>query len=82
MIPRRRGVGARFEIDQIVRRRRRETPLTLQLTAAQCHLNGLPFLSPDNDTRTNLALLLADEQAFSLPKAPLPLPVLTGRWSR
>ncbi|MGL6500839.1 hypothetical protein ACSZOJ_22070, partial [Aeromonas dhakensis] len=51
-----------------------ETPLTLQLTAAQCHLNGLPFLSPDNDTRTNLALLLADEQAFSLPKAPLPLP--------
>ena len=33
--------------------------LTLQLTAAQCHLNGLPFLSPDNDTRTNLALLLA-----------------------
>ncbi len=26
-----------------------ETPLTLQLTAAQCHLNGLPFLSPDND---------------------------------
>jgi hypothetical protein len=22
-----------------------ETPLTLQLTAAQCHLNGLPFLS-------------------------------------
>ncbi|MGL6321559.1 hypothetical protein ACSZMS_24380, partial [Aeromonas hydrophila] len=51
-----------------------ETPLTLQLTAAQCHLNGLPFLSPDNDTRTNLALLLADEQAFSLPKSPLPLP--------
>ncbi len=45
-----------------------ETPLTLQLTAAQCHLNGLPFLSPDNDTRTNLALLLADEQAFSLPR--------------
>ena len=29
---------------------------------------------PDNDTRTNLALLLADEQAFSLPKSPLPLP--------
>ncbi|WDL83289.1 hypothetical protein IU367_03510 [Aeromonas bestiarum] len=51
-----------------------ETPLTLQLTAAQCHLNGLPFLSPDNDTRTNLALLLADEQAFSLPDGALPLP--------
>ncbi|MGY2437129.1 hypothetical protein ACW4FQ_28715, partial [Escherichia coli] len=51
-----------------------ETPLTLQLTAAQCHLNGLPFLSPDNDTRTNLALLLADEQAFSLPGEALPLP--------
>ena len=51
-----------------------ETPLTLQLTAAQCHLNGLPFLSPDNDTRTNLALLLADEQAFSLPGGALPLP--------
>ena len=32
-------------------------PLTLQLTAEQCGLTGLPFLAADNDTRITLALL-------------------------
>lgn len=32
-------------------------PLALQLKAEQCSLTGLPFLSPDNDTRINLGLL-------------------------
>jgi hypothetical protein len=32
-------------------------PQTLQLTAEQCGLTGLPFLAADNDTRITLALL-------------------------
>ena len=41
-------------------------PLALQLTAERCGLAGLPFLSADNDTRINLALLAAAKGAAPL----------------
>lgn len=48
-------------------------PLTLQLDEGQCGLTGLPFLSADNDTRINLALLAQADGHFLLP-AQLPVP--------
>jgi len=48
-------------------------PLSLQLDEGQCGLTGLPFLSADNDTRVNLALLAEADGHFLLPSA-LPVP--------
>ncbi len=56
-------------------------PLALQLSADRCGLAGLPFLSADNDTRVNLALLAAASGAAPLTgwdlekQAPRPLSV-------
>ena len=44
-------------------------PLTLQLQAEQCGLTGLPFLSPDNDTRITLALLAREQGLTTLAAA-------------
>ncbi|MDO8331685.1 MAG: hypothetical protein Q7T36_14560 [Fluviicoccus sp.] len=41
----------------------------MTLTANQCGLSALPFLSPANDTRVNLALLLAEKGRFPLHAA-------------
>ncbi|GAA4502030.1 hypothetical protein [Pseudaeromonas paramecii] len=47
--------------------------MSLQLDEGQCGLTGLPFLSADNDTRVNLALLAEADGHFLLPSA-LPVP--------
>ena len=48
----------------------------MTLTANQCGLSALPYLSPANDTRVNLALLLAEQGKFPLraPDADYPSP--------
>lgn len=46
----------------------------LTLTADQCGLTGLPFLAPENDTRVNLALLLAEQGKFPRPQLPAGYP--------
>ena len=57
-------------------------PQALQLQADQCSLTGLPFLSPDNDTRINLGLLAQARglSSFSLlqssPAIPVPISAL------
>lgn len=40
--------------------------IDLSAAALSCNLGQLPFLSPVNDTRTNLALLLGDQQQMQL----------------
>lgn len=55
-------------------------PLALQLKADQCSLTGLPFLSPDNDTRINLGLLAEarglGHLALTTPEVPFAISAL------